>query len=214
MPNTSEILLPSMPPLPLRTSAALILAAVNLDGQRVTVGELLEQLQDRTYGLILLALTLPNLIPIPPPGIPGVSLVSGILMMLLSIQLTLGLQRPWLPGILLRRGLPRAGFDRVLRHTLPYVERVERWLKPRWFWITQPLAERLLGVMAILLSLAIALPIPFGNWLPAAAMGLLALGLAERDGLLVAISAVLGCISLVLAAGILAAMVLAFFGLV
>jgi hypothetical protein len=214
MSNTSEIVLPSMPPLPLRTSAALILAAVNLDGQRVTVGELLEQLQDRTYGLILLALTLPNLIPIPPPGIPGVSLVTGILMMLLSIQLTLGLRRPWLPGILLRRGLPRAGFDRVLQYTLPYVERLERWLKPRWLWITQPLAERLLGVMAILLSLAIALPIPFGNWLPAVAMGLLALGLAERDGLLVAISAVLGCISLVLAAGILAAMVLAYFGLV
>lgn len=208
MTNTSEIA------LPLRTSAALILAAVKLDGHRVTVGALLEQLQDRTYGLILLALTLPNLIPIPPPGIPGVSLVSGILMMLMSIQLTLGLRRPWLPEVLLRRGLTRAGFDRVLQHTLPYVERVERWLKPRWLWITQPLAERLLGVMAILLALAIALPIPFGNWLPAATMGLLALGLAERDGMLVAISAVLGCISLVLAAGILAAMVLAFFDLV
>jgi hypothetical protein len=61
---------------------------------------------------------------------------------------------------------------------------------------------------------ALFLPIPFGNILPAAAIACVALGLAERDGLAVAVGYALALASVALLAAISSALyigVMAFF---
>jgi hypothetical protein len=40
-----------------------------------------------------------------------------------------------------------------------------------------------IGTVALVLAIAVTLPIPLGNWLPAFAIFLLSLALSERDGL-------------------------------
>jgi hypothetical protein len=80
--------------------------------------------------------------------------------------------------------------------------RAERLLRPRWSLLVSPAAERLLGALCLILAAVLALPIPFGNMLPAFAICLIALGILERDGVWVAAGTVVGLGSLLLVAGV------------
>jgi hypothetical protein len=112
-----------------------------------------------------------------------------------------------LPDRLNRWSFDREGFGRLVAKISPWLVRLERMARPRFWPETYRLAERLAGVVAILLSLMIMLPIPFANAVPAIAICLLALGISERDGLWLGAGVVVGC----LAAGIVAGMFLAGF---
>ena len=93
--------------------------------------------------------------------------------------------------------------------------RLERVLRPRaGLLVTSDLAERVIGLIAFPLALILFLPIPFGNILPAASIAALALGLAERDGIAVALGYLFSLASVALLAAVSSALyvaVLAFF---
>jgi hypothetical protein len=65
-----------------------------------------------------------------------------------------------------------------------------------------PRAQALLGVPVLLLAIAVALPIPFGNFLPVAALVMIALGLMERDGLVTMLGLAVGVVALFASAGL------------
>ncbi|MDX1512481.1 MAG: exopolysaccharide biosynthesis protein [Gammaproteobacteria bacterium] len=178
----------------IRTSVALSSAATDMEG-RISIGEIVNRLGDRVYGMLMIFLALPNLIPV--PGIPGVSTVFGILMLLVSVQMAAGLSHPWIPEQARRLTFPCESYRHFVNRIGPYLQRVERLLKPRWPLLVSPLAERGLGLIFVVLSLAVALPIPFVNWVPCAIITLGSLGLIERDGVFVSLSAGTGLFLLV-----------------
>lgn len=51
--------------------------------------------------------------------------------------------------------------------------------------------------MTFILAIVVTLPIPLGNWLPAASTALLGLSLVERDGILFAIGTAVGVVAMV-----------------
>jgi hypothetical protein len=65
-------------------------------------------------------------------------------------------------------------------------------LKPRLSMVSSPMAERIIGVLALILSILSALPIPFGHMVPALALMVIGLGLIEHDGAAILLGAVLG----------------------
>jgi hypothetical protein len=81
----------------------------------------------------------------------------------------------------------------------PYFARVERLLRPRLLFLTTPAAQRGLGALMVVLSVAIMLPIPLANTGPSIAITLIAIGLIERDGafILAGIAAAIGAAILV-----------------
>lgn len=164
---------------------------------QVSVRHIRDALGHRAYGLLLFVFALPNIVPV---GIPGVSTILGLPLVLLSAQLLLGLPAPWFPRWLLDRAISRDRFAAAIGWTLPRLIRLERLLRPRLLWLTGPLAERLLALVCLILAIILALPIPFGNWPPALAIALLALSLIERDGVLY----ILGMLATLLSATILA----------
>ena len=143
------------------------------------LGEVVSALGDRGYGLLILVLAAPSLLPI---YIPGLSAVVGIPLALIALQMALGLPRPWLPRKLLRRPFRRREFASLTNRVLPWIIRLERVLKPRLPMLTHPLAERLLGVIALVLAITLALPIPFTGIPLGIALALIGAGLMERDG--------------------------------
>lgn len=149
-------------------------------GGTVRLGEVVAALGDRGYGLLILVLAAPNLLPI---YIPGLSAVFGIPLALIAVQMALGLPRPWLPKKLLRRPFRRREFASLTQRILPWVIRLERVLKPRLPALTHPIAERLLGVLALVLAITLALPIPLTGIPLGIALALIGAGLIERDGL-------------------------------
>src|SRR5690606_7947423 len=86
------------------------------------------------------------------------------------------------------------------RRVLPTLERIEKISRPRLHFFFGPVGDRLIGLVCSLLAVVLIFPIPFGNMLPAAAIGVLALSLVQRDGVL----AILGYALAVASAGVLA----------
>jgi hypothetical protein len=150
----------------------------------------------------MLLFALPNVLPAP----PGLSGVLGLPLLYLSVQLMLG-RVPWLPAFIGDRSMPRDRFALLVTRLGPWLARAERLLRPRWSLLVSHGAERVLGALCLVLAAVLALPIPFGNMLPAFAICLIALGILERDGVWVAAGTVVGLGALLLVAGVVYALV-------
>jgi hypothetical protein len=185
----------------LATSDVLLRLVRDFPGERLTMGDLVAALEDRTFGLLMLLLALPNCPPM--PGIPFVSTVTGTPLAFFAGQLALGQPTPWLPRRLLRRSVGRAELLRVLEAVAPSVRRIERLLKHRLPALATGNGERAAAAVACLLAVILALPIPGGNLLPAWAIVFFALGITERDGVCIVIGGVLTVIALALVAAVL-----------
>jgi hypothetical protein len=148
----------------------------NWPQERISLGDIESALGDRGFGLMLLVFTLPALIPV-------ISAIAVIPLALLAAQLTLGMEKPWLPKAILQRSASKADFQRTVEKVLPYLLRAEKVLKPRYLLLASTHAERVIGLICLLLTLLLPLPWPFGNLMVAAPLIVLALALIERDGL-------------------------------
>jgi len=147
----------------------------------VTLADFLTTVGERSFGALLVLLAIPNMV----AGlIPGVSIILGLPLLLVSLQLLVGADKPWLPKRLARLEIPRSDLRRIVERARTPLQRLERALKPRLGFLTAPWAERLIGLTCLGLSLLVFLPIPFANLLPATGILLFGFAMLERDGLL------------------------------
>jgi hypothetical protein len=149
--------------------------------QILTVGALLAGLEARSYAFIIAVLDLPNCIP---TGIPLLSTVTGVPMLLIAVQGLLGRPAPTLPARLTDHPLPRGKLQDFLERARGPIGRLENVVHPRREWWLQGAARRLLQFAWIGCIFVLALPIPFDNLLPAWAILFFCLALLERDGLM------------------------------
>jgi len=153
------------------------------------LGELVDGMGDRSHGLLIAALALPNVLPV---YLPGLSAVFGLPLVFVAAQLAVGRKALWLPPFLARRAVRRAHFARMALALAPRLARLERALKPRRPELAGPAIERLAGLLAILLGILLSLPIPFTNIPLSVPLIVLGLALAERDGIMVTAGLALG----------------------
>jgi hypothetical protein len=96
---------------------------------------------------------------------------------------------PWLPGRLFDRDLPAGSVRHALAQASRTAERFEHLVKPRLLALTAsgPMnAVHGIAMVTGVLTLMAPLPlVPFANTLPAVGVIMLALGMAERDGLVI-----------------------------
>lgn len=176
--------------------------------QRVALGDLVASLGERAFGLLMLIFALPNAVGL--GTIPGLSTVFGVPQIIFALQMIAGLDKPWLPQFLMQKSISAEDFRMIVAKSGPHLDRIERMLKPRFAPITSPLAERILGVIFLILATIVALPIPLGNWPPAIAMAVIALGLVERDGALVIAGTLFGIVAITIALAVVTAGAAAF----
>ena len=149
---------------------------------RLTVGEMVTRIEgDNGLGPVLLALSLPLLLPLP----PGMSMVLALPLLVVAPQIIVSRQRLWLPKTLMRHSIKQAELVKLLRRVMPLLQRVEARARPRLGFMTGRIGTGLIGVACTLIALVLVLPIPFANLVPALALGLFALGLTREDGLVV-----------------------------
>jgi hypothetical protein len=151
--------------------------AADTDRDRISVGDLLRAMESRAFGVLLLVFAFPNMLPTP----PGTSGVLGLPLLFLSAQMMLG-QSPWLPDFIARRSMTRDSFATLVGHAGPWLQRAERLLRARMLPLGHPAVQRVIGGLCLLLSMLLALPIPFANMAPAFALCIISLGVLERDG--------------------------------
>ena len=147
----------------------------------LTLDDFLAGLRGRSYAFAILALNVPNSIP---TGIPWLSTITGVPMLILLVQMFAGRAVPSLPRTIGRRGLPRGRLQDFLRRAQAPIRRLERTVHARHEWLVSGLPRRLLLVAWSAAILILALPIPFDNLLPAWAILFFCLALIERDGVM------------------------------
>lgn len=176
-------------------SAHLRSLAAKDHSDRISIGEIVLALDPRAQGASLLLLALPNVVPAP----PGTSALFGLPLMWVAWQLMRG-GATVLPALVASRTLARQRFADGVDRVVPWLDRAGTMLQPRLCALAGPASARWVGALCLLLSTMLALPIPLGNMLPAAAICMLALGLMARDGLWVLAGVAAGTLALVLGA--------------
>lgn len=191
-----------------RLSEMLLDIAADESRERISIGDLVAEMPGRATAALLFLFAAPNAIPAP----PGLSALLGLPMIYLASQMMLRRQ-PWLPKLVEARSILRQDFAAMVGRAAPWLARAERMLRPRLSTLVSPGAEVAIGAFCLILALAVALPIPLGNMLPAFAICLLALAVLERDGLWVLIGGAVGVAALAVVASVVIATVklLAFF---
>ncbi len=150
----------------------------------VALGDIVDHSGEAGFGLVVALLAL---IAIP---FFGLSTPFGLAIMLCGVQMAVGKHRPWLPGVLRRRQLSLAMLDRVagmLARRTAWLGRITRrrgehgLVGPGWMAIG-------LGLTLLGLGLALPLPIPGSNMIFLIPILIYAIGILERDVLLVLVA--------------------------
>ena len=161
---------------------------VEADGKSVSLGWVLAQLHERAFGLFLLFLALPSCIPF----LYGIPQVVALPMMFVAVQILLGRRVPWLPEKLSARLVTAESLSQLAGRAGPWLRRIEASSRPRFTALTRAPADRLVGLALVLFSASILVPLPGTNTVPGFAVVIVAMGLLERDGLLVVLGTILG----------------------
>lgn len=147
----------------------------HLDGKPgITLGELMDRAGEQTYGLLILILSLPNLV----PGLNvGTAPISGLGLIWLGVQMAMGRSHPHLPERLRRQILHKNWLEEALAKFEGYLERLGNHSR-----IRRTLHQRWTGAIVAwaALLLAIPVPLPFANLMPGATLALLGAALVEE----------------------------------
>ncbi|WP_246750547.1 exopolysaccharide biosynthesis protein [Martelella lutilitoris] len=163
---------------------------------RLSLEQLDDALAERSFGAFIVLFSIPNLIPLP----PGATLLLGLPLILVSWQMMVSRHtRVWLPERIARFSVDGARGMAILDRVLPWLRWIESAVRPRFWFLETRRAERALGAFALLLSIVVFFPIPFGNWLPALALAIIGLSATERDGYGLIIGLAVGVFSILLA---------------
>ncbi len=154
----------------------IVALKANSGPQGASIAEIVDQLDERAFGLLILLFAIPCLV----PGLPGAQVIA-IPIFLLALQLGAGRSEVWLPKQALQAVVKKPWLDNIADFTDKRLRWSERLSRPRLTWLASGPAERIIGIIVALAALTIMLPIT--NTIPSLAITLVAIGLLQRDGL-------------------------------
>ena len=191
MPESERAMTPetaTAAPEDLPISERLAHLAAQAEGADVTLAWIMNQLHERAFGLFLLILALPCCITL----LYGIPQVVALPLMFIAAQIAIGRRTPWLPGKLAARTVTTAGLASLANRSQRWLKRLEALSHPRLAALTRAPADRFVGLALVLFSASILVPLPGTNTVPGFAVVIVAMGLLQRDGLLVIVGSVIG----------------------
>lgn len=148
----------------------------------MTVGHVLQIFGVRGFGFLIFLLALMNIVMF---MVPGLSLILGLPLIIVTVQMVLGFRTPLIPAFVRRRTINRALLMRGLDVGSRSMVALEKHFRPRLWLIAGHHMDRLHSVLALFMAVLMTLPIPFVNLPPSLGLIALALGMIQRDGLFI-----------------------------
>ncbi len=174
-----------------RTTSALLEKVVEEhQHDMITVEQLKNALHERGFGVLMAIASLPLCIPIPVP--PGYTTFFSIPLFIFSIQMIMGMDTPWLPKWLERREIRRHGLAKMIERANPILRKIEKLLKPRMHFAATETGERIIGIVAFICAVSIAVPLPLTNLPPGYGILIMSLGLLGKDGITIIVGIIVG----------------------
>jgi hypothetical protein len=149
---------------------------------------LLDNLDKRSFGLLLLLLGLLVIV-------PGVATVATVMLFFPSVEMMLGRNRPSFPQLLSKRPFDFKRFKRFTEKVQPILRTIENMSSPRWY-TSDGFIDRLVGLLVFLLALSAIWPLPLVNVVPGAVIVLIAIAYLQKDGLLLTVAGLAASASL------------------
>lgn len=161
------------------------------DGQRrVSVGDILAVVGERSFGPLALVAGLVTLAPLI-GDIPGVPTLLALMVLLTVGQLLFQRETIWIPARLANRSMEQEKLDRGLDWLEKPARFLDRWTRPRLVFLVRGPGQYVMAVLCLLVAAAMPLMeiIPFSA--NGGGLALVAFGLAiiARDGLLAVFAA-------------------------
>lgn len=157
------------------------------DTWKPSVGEMVNTFGSHGFGPLIL---IPALILILPTGaIPGMPVICGLLIILITAQIIAGHEHPWIPRWLRRITLKKKTMTKGLDLLEPVAKTIDRHTGPRLLWLISASSKRIAAALCLLLAISVMLIgfIPYAMLLPSLAIAFFGLGFSVNDGLLIAI---------------------------
>lgn len=158
-------------------------------GGDLTLGEVLDSVQEASYAFICIVLTLPFLQPV---SLGPLAVAGGMVFALLGAQCLGGHHAPVLPARVRAVVLTQRHWEILLETCIRLLGWCARITRQRHTgWVEGTRGRRMLGGILLAGGLLMALPffgLPFNNALPALAIFCVSLAQLERDGLMVFIA--------------------------
>jgi len=146
-----------------------------------TLSWLMSRLQKRSFGIIMLLLSLVAIA-------PGISVVAGLLLMIPAFQMVAGKAAPVFPRRIANRPLPTRHLAALVQRAVPVLRYFEKMIHPRWPTPVES-TKRLVGAVIVILNTTVVFGlIPLSNVVPALVIALISLAYLEEDGLLLSIA--------------------------
>ncbi|MCB2212200.1 exopolysaccharide biosynthesis protein [bacterium] len=165
----------------------------------ITLGTIIQSLGTRGFGVLLFILSLPSALPVPAPGY---STPFGLLISGLAIQMMIGRQTPVLPQWALKRSISYDAAQKIFGAGIKFLHKTEALVRPRMSWMGSRFGKAAISILVLAMAVLMILPIPLTNTIPAAVIFMIGIGLTERDGLIIILSAIGGWIAVALYAAV------------
>jgi len=156
----------------------------------LSLGDFMESLGERAFGVMLFALAIPVCIPF----LYGIPQIISLPMMALAFQMAVGRSEPWMPQKFAGRRLSKDGLQTMGRQAKRWFGWIEAIARPRLLFLSGRIGERMVGGVFCLFCASILVPLPLTNSTPGIAVAIASLGLITRDGLLILAGLVLGLV--------------------
>jgi hypothetical protein len=158
----------------------------SLKNKDLSFAYLLQLMGDRAFGMGLLLFALPSALPF--STLPGVAFVFSLPIILFALQMIVGKATLWLPKTIAKRTLQHEKLSKIIHATVPYLLKIERFLKPRLSFMTSRIMEITNGITIFCLALLLILPIPLSNFIFALLIIIFSLGFVEKDGIFIIVA--------------------------
>ena len=160
--------------------------AINdIDGEKITFGDVLDLFGDRSFGPVIAFLGL--LVVLPPLGaVPGLPALIGLIIIMFSLQILFGAKHIWVPKFVQKRSIGKDKLKAANCRAKPWLKRIDKLISERLEFLTGRIAVVVAALMVTLLAL-LMIPlelVPFAVAAPGAAIVLFGLAFVARDGVL------------------------------
>lgn len=160
----------------------LLTASDGAPDGKLSLDEMVQAFGNRAFGILYLLFGLPNCFPMP----PGIPVLCGIVVIVVSLQMLMGKEALVLPRWLGTRRVDRAMLANVISKAARPLQALERLSKPRYPLLSGTMMRRAIGLAGCALGVALMAPIPLFGGIPAGiAVTILGLAFAQRDGMLI-----------------------------
>jgi hypothetical protein len=160
----------------------------NTSADKISINDLIVAMDAGGFGLIMLIFSLPMIFPLPPP-FPSIFSIPPVIF---SVQMMFGYRAPKLPKRFGNMSIKRVMLANLVEKSVHYLKKAEKLLRPRLYFLSTGIFERIIGFFTFIFSISVLLPLPLSNFIPGLGVLITAFGLVGKDGVMIMIGILIG----------------------